>query len=136
MPGPSPSAVIRFTTNQPKRIVLMAPKEHHCLSELLVHHEFRELNVRVLAVISNYEVLGDLTRKFNNPFRYQAPARPLREVHEAEVLAVLARYQPNFVVLAKYLRILTSYFIAHYFNRLINIHHSFLPAFVGASPYA
>ena len=131
-----PSAVIRLTTNQPKNIVLMATKEHHCLSELLVRHEFGELNARVLAVISNYEVLGDLTRKFNLPFHYLPHADRTREAHEAEVLAVLAQYQPDFVVLAKYMRILTSEFVAHYSNRLINIHHSFLPAFVGASPYA
>jgi formyltetrahydrofolate deformylase len=131
-----PSAVIRLTTNQPKNIVLMATKEHHCLSELLVRHEFGELNARVLAVISNYEVLGDLTRKFNLPFHYLPHADRSRETHEAEVLAVLAQYQPDFVVLAKYMRILTSDFVAHYSNRLINIHHSFLPAFVGASPYA
>ncbi|MDB5269275.1 MAG: formyltetrahydrofolate deformylase [Hymenobacter sp.] len=131
-----PSAVIRLTTNQPKNIVLMATKEHHCLSELLVRHEFGELNARVLAVISNYEVLGDLTRKFNLPFHYLPHADRSREAHEAEVLAVLAQYQLDFVVLAKYMRILTSEFVAHYSNRLINIHHSFLPAFVGASPYA
>ena len=131
-----PSSVIRLTTNQPKNIVLMATKEHHCLSELLVRHEFGELNARVLAVISNYEVLGDLTRKFNLPFHYLPHADRSRETHEAEVLAVLAQYQPDFVVLAKYMRILTSDFVAHYSNRLINIHHSFLPAFVGASPYA
>ncbi|GAB2873713.1 formyltetrahydrofolate deformylase [Hymenobacter ruber] len=130
------SAVIRLTTNQPKNIVLMATKEHHCLSELLVRHEFGELNARVLAVISNYEVLGDLTRKFNLPFHYLPHADRSRETHEAEVLAVLAQYQPDFVVLVKYMRILTSEFVAHYSNRLINIHHSFLPAFVGASPYA
>lgn len=130
------AAVIRLTTNQPKNIVLMATKEHHCLSELLVRHEFGELNARVLAVISNYEVLGDLTRKFNIPFHYLPHADRSRETHEAEVLAVLAQYQPDFVVLAKYMRILTSDFVAHYSNRLINIHHSFLPAFVGASPYA
>ncbi|GAB3864593.1 formyltetrahydrofolate deformylase [Hymenobacter segetis] len=134
--GLPPSAVIRLTTNQPKNIVLMATKEHHCLSELLVRHEFGELNARVLAVISNYEVLGDLTRKFNLPFHYLPHADRSRETHEAEVLAVLAQYQPDFVVLAKYMRILTSEFVAHYSNRLINIHHSFLPAFVGASPYA
>jgi formyltetrahydrofolate deformylase len=130
------AAHIRLTTNQPKNIVLMATKEHHCLSELLVRHEFGELNARVLAVISNYEVLGDLTRKFNIPFHYLPHADRTREAHEAEVLAVLAHYQPDFVVLAKYMRILTSDFVAHYANRLINIHHSFLPAFVGASPYA
>lgn len=131
-----PTANIRLTTNQPKNIVLMATKEHHCLSELLVRHEFGELNARVLAVISNYEVLGNLTRKFNVPFHYLPHADRTREAHEAEVLAVLAQYQPDFVVLAKYMRILTSDFVAHYTNRLINIHHSFLPAFVGASPYA
>ncbi|MBF9144149.1 formyltetrahydrofolate deformylase [Hymenobacter properus] len=130
------AASIRLTTNQPKKIVLMATKEHHCLSELLVRHEFGELNARVLAVVSNYEVLGDLTRKFNLPFHYLPHANRTREAHEAEVLAVLAQYQPDFVVLAKYMRILTSDFVAHYPNRLINIHHSFLPAFVGASPYA
>ncbi|WP_201978351.1 formyltetrahydrofolate deformylase [Hymenobacter rubidus] len=131
-----PGAKIRLTNNQPKNIVLMATKEHHCLSELLVRHEFGELNARVLAVISNYEVLGDLTRKFNLPFHYLTHTGRSREAHEAEVLAVLAQYQPDFVVLAKYMRILSSEFVAHYTNRLVNIHHSFLPAFVGASPYA
>ena len=130
------SAIIRLTSNHQKPIVLLATKEHHCLSELLVRHEFGELNARVLAVISNHEVLGDLTRKFNIPFHYLPHAGRTREAHEAEVLEVLAGYQPEFVVLAKYMRILSPGFVAHYANRLINIHHSFLPAFVGASPYA
>lgn len=71
----------------------MVTKKHHCLSELLVHHEFEELNARVLAVISNYKVLGDLTHKFNIPFHYRLPADRPREAHETEVLAVLTRYQ-------------------------------------------
>ncbi len=129
-------AHIRLTSNKPKNIVLMATKEHHCLSELLVRHEFGELNARVQAVVSNYEVLGDLARKFNLPFHYLPHTGRTRETHEAEVLAVLAHYQPDFVVLAKYMRILSSEFVAHYTNRLVNIHHSFLPAFVGANPYA
>lgn len=129
-------SAIRLTDNRPKDIVLLVTKEHHCLSELLVRHEFGELNARVRAVVSNHEVLGDLTRKFNLPFHYVPHAGRSREAHEAEVLAVLARYQPEFVVLAKYMRILSADFVARYANRLINIHHSFLPAFVGASPYA
>ena len=129
-------AAVRLTDNRPKDIVLLVTKEHHCLSELLVRHEFGELNARVRAVVSNHEVLGDLTRKFNLPFHYVPHADRSREAHEAEVLAVLARYQPEFVVLAKYMRILSADFVARYANRLINIHHSFLPAFVGASPYA
>ncbi|GAB3578466.1 formyltetrahydrofolate deformylase [Hymenobacter daeguensis] len=127
---------IRFSDNHPKDIVLMATKEHHCLSELLVRHAFGELNARVLAVISNYEVLGDLTRRFDIPFHFISHQGLTREAHEAAVLATLAQYQPEFVVLAKYMRILSSEFVAHYANRLINIHHSFLPAFVGANPYA
>ena len=127
---------IRFSNNHPKDIVLMATKEHHCLSELLVRHAFGELNARVLAVISNYEILGDLTRRFDIPFHFIPHQAKTREAHEAEVLAALAPYRPEFVVLAKYMRILTPEFVAHYSNRLINIHHSFLPAFVGASPYA
>jgi formyltetrahydrofolate deformylase len=131
-----PDSFIRFSDNHPKDIVLMATKEHHCLSELLVRNAFGELNARVLAVISNYEVLGDLTRRFDIPFHFISHQGISREAHEAAVLATLAQYQPEFVVLAKYMRILTPEFVAHYSNRLINIHHSFLPAFVGANPYA
>ncbi|WP_245882655.1 formyltetrahydrofolate deformylase [Hymenobacter chitinivorans] len=130
------AADIRLSDNRPKNIVLMATKEHHCLSELLVRHAFGELNARVLAVISNYPKLGDITRQFGLPFHHVSHEGQTREAHEQEVLAVLAGYQPEFVVLAKYMRILSSEFVAHYANRLINIHHSFLPAFVGASPYA
>jgi formyltetrahydrofolate deformylase len=129
-------ASIRLSDNQPKNIVLMATKEHHCLSELLVRHAFGELNARVLAVISNHEELGDLARRFDIPFHCVSHQGLTREAHEAAVLATLAPYQPEFVVLAKYMRILSSEFVAHYPNRLINIHHSFLPAFVGANPYA
>ncbi|TGE29322.1 formyltetrahydrofolate deformylase [Hymenobacter metallicola] len=130
------AADIRLSDNRPKNIVLMATKEHHCLSELLVRHAFGELNARILGVISNYPVLGELTRQFGLPFHYITHEGKSREAHEAEVLDVLAGYQPEFVVLAKYMRILSSGFVAHYANRLVNIHHSFLPAFVGASPYA
>ena len=131
-----PAATVRLSDTRPKDVVLMATKEHHCLSELLVRHAFGELNARVLAVISNHEVLGDLARRFDVPFHCIPHQGLTREAHEAAVLAALARYQPEYVVLAKYMRILSSDFVAHYPNRLINIHHSFLPAFVGASPYA
>lgn len=130
------AAEVRLTDNRPKNLVLLATKEHHCLSELLVRHAFGELNARILAVISNHEVLGELTRKFDLPFHYLPHEGRSRAQHEAEILAQLAAYAPDFVVLAKYMRILSPEFVAPYANRLINIHHSFLPAFVGASPYA
>jgi formyltetrahydrofolate deformylase len=130
------AADIRLTDNRKKNIVLLVTKEHHCLSELLVRHAFGELNANILGVISNHEVLGELTRKFDLPFHYLPHEGRSRETHEAEVLALLANYAPDYVVLAKYMRILSPEFVAPYANRLINIHHSFLPAFVGASPYA
>jgi formyltetrahydrofolate deformylase len=130
------AADIRLTDNRKKNIVLLVTKEHHCLSELLVRHAFGELNANILGVISNHEVLGELTRKFGLPFHYLPHEERSREAHEAEVLAQLASYAPDYVVLAKYMRILSPEFVAPYANRLINIHHSFLPAFVGASPYA
>ncbi|MFD1873653.1 formyltetrahydrofolate deformylase [Hymenobacter bucti] len=130
------AADIRLTDNRRKNIVLLVTKEHHCLSELLVRHAFGELNANILGVISNHEVLGELTRKFDLPFHYLPHEGRSREAHEAEVLALLASYAPDYVVLAKYMRILSPAFVAPYANRLINIHHSFLPAFVGASPYA
>ncbi|MGI4763240.1 MAG: formyltetrahydrofolate deformylase [Janthinobacterium lividum] len=130
------AAEVRLTDNRRKNLVLLATKEHHCLSELLVRHAFGELNANILAVISNHEVLGELTRKFDLPFHYLPHEGRSRAQHETEILAQLAAYAPDFVVLAKYMRILSSDFVAPYANRLINIHHSFLPAFVGASPYA
>jgi formyltetrahydrofolate deformylase len=130
------AADVRLTDNRRKNLVLLATKKHHCLSELLVRHAFGELNANILAVISNHEVLSELTRKFDLPFHYLPHEGRSRAQHEAEVLAHLATYKPDFVVLAKYMRILSPEFVAPYANRLINIHHSFLPAFVGANPYA
>jgi formyltetrahydrofolate deformylase len=134
--GLLPAADVRLTDNRRKNIVLLVTKEHHCLSELLVRYAFGELNANILGVISNHEVLGELTRKFDLPFHYLPHEGRSRATHEAEVLALLATYEPDYVVLAKYMRILSPEFVAPYANRLINIHHSFLPAFVGASPYA
>ena len=127
---------IKLTDKRKKDIVLLATKEHHCLSDLLIRYAFQELNARILCVISNHEVLADLTRKFDVPFHYIGHEGKSREEHEAEVLSAIQAYNPEFVVLAKYMRILSPEFVAHYSNRLINIHHSFLPAFVGANPYA
>lgn len=129
------AADIRLTDNRKKSIVLLVTKEHHCLSELLVRHAFGELHANILGVISNHELLGELTRRFDLPFHYLPHEGRSRAAHEAEVLARLATYAPDYVVLAKYMRILSPEFVAPYANRLINIHHSFLPAFVGASPY-
>lgn len=127
---------IRLTERRKKDIVLLATKEHHCLSDLLIRHAFNELSTNILCVISNYDVLEELTRKFDVPFHHISHKGMSREAHEAAVLRTIQQYNPEFVVLAKYMRILSGDFVAHFTNRIVNIHHSFLPAFVGANPYA
>jgi formyltetrahydrofolate deformylase len=129
-------ALLKLSDGQKKNIVLLVTKEHHCLSDLLVRHAFGELNANIKAVVSNYNALEDLTTKFGVPFHHIAHEGKTREQHEMEVADVVQAYDPEFLVLAKYMRILSPAFIQQYSNRIINIHHSFLPAFVGASPYA
>lgn len=126
---------VKLVGNRKKDIVILATKEYHCLSDLLVRHKFNDLNANVLAVISNYSNLRELTEKLEVPFYHIDHSEKPREQHEDEILQLLARFKPDFVVLAKYMRVLSPKFISAYNNRIINIHHSFLPAFVGANPY-
>lgn len=128
-------AVVRLSRLEPKRVVVLASREHHCLGDILIRHAFGELNARVLAVVSNHAVLEPLVRRFELPFHYVDVAGRSREAHEAELLEVVDRYRPDYLVLAKYMRILSPEFVARFPRRIINIHHSFLPAFVGARPY-
>jgi formyltetrahydrofolate deformylase len=128
-------AEVRLSDAEPKRVVVLASKEHHCLADILVRDSFREIDARVLAVISNHAVLEPLVRKFDLPFHHLPHGDLPREAHEAQVLAAVRQYRPDYVVLAKYMRVLGSSFVAEFPARLVNIHHSFLPAFAGARPY-
>ncbi|MGV3772984.1 MAG: formyltetrahydrofolate deformylase [Verrucomicrobiales bacterium] len=128
-------ATIRISNLAPKQVVILVSKEHHCLADLLVRHAFGELNANVLAVISNHQVLESFTARFDIPFEFVSAEGMSREAHEAAIIKMIERYSPEFLVLAKYMRVLSSEFVARYPSRIINIHHSFLPAFVGARPY-
>lgn len=129
------SANMRLTARQKKDIVIMVTREYHCLSDLLVRHAFGELDAHIRAVISNHNNLEELTQKFNIPFHHLPHENLSREEHEQQLLKVLASYKPDLIVLAKYMRVLTADFVSQFTNRIINIHHSFLPAFIGAHPY-
>lgn len=129
-------AVVRLTKKQNQSVVLLATKEHHCLSDLLVRNYYKDLNIDVKAVVSNYNNLQFLTEKFEIPFHYVSHEGMSREEHEQLVINNIKQYNPAYLVLAKYMRVLTPAFINQFSNRIINIHHSFLPAFVGANPYA
>lgn len=128
-------ADVSLTDNRRPRIVVLVTKEHHCLGELLLRHAFGELGGDIVAVISNYDSLRTLAEKFSLPYHHVSHEGMNREAHEALILEQIALYQPDYIVLAKYMRVLTPAAVARYPYRLINIHHSFLPAFVGASPY-
>ena len=133
--GLPPNAIVTLQPEHPKKIVIMVTKEHHCLSDLLVRHHFNELNAQILAVIGNYDSLQNFTEKFGIPFIYISHEGKDKATFEQEMLQVLARLQPDYVVLAKFMRILSPQFVEAWQTRIINIHHSFLPAFVGANPY-
>jgi formyltetrahydrofolate deformylase len=129
-------AAIRVVAPRPKRIVLMATKESHCLGDILIRHEAGELEAEVVGVVANYDLLRPLVEKFGIPYVCVPHDGLSRAEHEARVLEALAAFEPiDYIVLAKYMRILTPEFVARYDERIINIHHSFLPAFIGANPY-
>jgi formyltetrahydrofolate deformylase len=126
---------IKLTENRKKNIVILATKEYHCLSDLLVRHKFNDLHANILAVISNHAVLEDLTLKFDIPYFSVDASDKSRDEHEGELLKIIEKFQPEYIVLAKYMKILSPNFVSRFNNRIINIHHSFLPAFIGANPY-
>ncbi|WP_145557798.1 formyltetrahydrofolate deformylase [Yersinia aldovae] len=118
-----------------RRIVIMITKEAHCLGDLLMKSAYGGLDVEIAAVISNHNTLQSLVERFDIPFHLISHEGQSREEHNALLMAQIDSYQPDYVVLAKYMRVLTPAFVQNYPNKIINIHHSFLPAFIGASPY-
>lgn len=118
-----------------KRIVVLVTKEAHCLGDLLMKAYYGGLSVDIAAVVGNHDALRELAEKFNIPFHLVSHVSLDRTQHEQALLGAVAQYEPDYLVLAKYMRVLTPDFVAQYPNRIINIHHSFLPAFIGAAPY-
>ena len=126
---------IQLHPSQKKRVVIMVTREQHCLSDLLVRHHFGELQADIVGVIGNYSTLQSFTEKLDIPFYHISHEGQEKESYEALMLEQLKELNPNYIILAKYMRILSPSFVQQFPNRIINIHHSFLPAFAGASPY-
>jgi formyltetrahydrofolate deformylase len=119
-----------------KNIIIMATKEMHALGDILIRHEAGELEANILAVVSNYDALESLVSKFNIPFVTISHEGLERSAHENKIIECIDGFQNvDYIVLAKYMRILTPRFVETYEDKIINIHHSFLPAFIGANPY-
>jgi formyltetrahydrofolate deformylase len=128
-------AHIRVIEPETKKIILMATKESHALGDILVRHFNGELDAEIQCVIANHNTLETFVRRFDVPF-FHIPADGLsREEHEAQVMKLIGEFEFDYIVLAKYMRILTPTFVNAYPEQIINIHHSFLPAFIGANPY-
>ena len=130
-----PAACVRVARDERRPIVLLASREPHCLGELLLLDAVGDLPGRIVAVVSNHDLLAPLVARFAVPFHHVPVTGADRDAHEADLEAVLAAYTPDYLVLARYMRVLSAGFVARRPHRIVNIHHSFLPAFAGASPY-
>lgn len=129
------SAQVFCEESRRKNIVVMATKENHCLGDILIRENSGDLNANVLAVVANHEDLREFAGKFDVPFICVPSDGVGREEHEKMVLTELKKLNFDYLILAKYMRILSSDFVLNYEEKIINIHHSFLPAFIGANPY-
>lgn len=117
-----------------KRMAIFVSKEDHCLMELLWRWKAGELPVDIAMVISNYEDSREVVESYGIPY-FCIPVTPQTKQDAEQKALYLMRDKVDFIVLARYMQILSSDFVAHYANSIINIHHSFLPAFIGANPY-
>jgi formyltetrahydrofolate deformylase len=122
-------------TDRPKRMAIMVSKQGHCLIDLLWRWEVSEIDAVIPLVISNHAELAPKVEAHGIPFRHLPIARGERVEQEVKVAALLHENAIDFVVLARYMQILSPQFLGHFRQPIINIHHSFLPAFIGANPY-
>jgi len=117
------------------RVALFVTKDNHCLYDLLSRHESGELNMEIPLIISNRENLKSAAERFDIPFHCIPITKETKAAREAEEIELLHKHECEMVILARYMQILSSQMVDAFPHRIINIHHSFLPAFPGARPY-
>lgn len=122
-------------SNRPLRMAIFVSKMSHCLYDMLARYIAGEWDVEIPIIISNHPDLEPVARQFGIPFEVVPVSRDNKEEMEQREFELLDRHKIDFIVLARYMQVLSEEFIARYPERIINIHHSFLPAFVGAKPY-
>jgi formyltetrahydrofolate deformylase len=125
---------LTFSDEVPK-VVVFASTASHCLYDLLLCQQIGDLGGRIVGVISNHETLAEVCRHFDVAFHYAPVIKADKPAAEQRQLAILDSLAADVVVLARYMQILSPEFVNRWPNRIINIHHSFLPAFAGARPY-
>ncbi|ADU96793.1 formyltetrahydrofolate deformylase [Thermovibrio ammonificans] len=122
-------------SSEVKRVAIFVSKYDHCLYELLYRFKAGELKGELVTVISNHRDLQPVVEMFGVPFVYSPKSRENKREAEEREIEILEREGIDLIVLARYMQILSDRFVNRFRNRIINIHHSFLPAFVGAKPY-
>ena len=123
-----------FSGTKPKMAIFVS-KMSHCLYDMLPRYTAGEWNVEIPLIISNHPELEHIGRRFDIPFYVFPINKENKEEQERAEMELLAKHQVNFIVLARYMQIISERMIEAFPNRIINIHHSFLPAFIGAKPY-
>ncbi len=127
-------ALVKVNPNPEKKAIVLVTKEYHCLADILVRNHFKTLGASVQCVIGNYTHLEDITKRFDIPY-YHVPFADPATNPEKQVLDIIAGFEYDYLVLAKFMRVLSPDFVGRFPNQIVNIHHSFLPAFAGANPY-
>lgn len=117
------------------KMALFVSKYDHCLYDVLGRYSAGEFNVEIPLIVSNHEDLRAVADRFDIPFYYVPFTKDIKEEGEKRQIELLQKYEIDFVVLARYMQIISPNLISLYENKIINIHHSFLPAFPGAKPY-
>jgi len=125
---------INYSDVKPKLAVFVS-KYDHCMQEILWRHKIGEFKADIAAVISNHPDLKSLADHYNVPFHYFPIAKENKAEQEKKEIELLHKLKVDAVILARYMQILSNKFVAEFPNRIINIHHSFLPAFIGGNPY-
>lgn len=123
-----------FSDTKP-RMAIFVSKMPHCLFDLLARYTAGEWNVEIPLIISNHPDLQHVAERFGIPFHLFPITKETKEEQEKKEMELLAKHKITFIVLARYMQVISEQMINAYPNRIINIHHSFLPAFVGAKPY-
>lgn len=130
-----PFAIVKVNPQPEKKIIVLVTKDYHCLGDILTRNHFKTLGAKVQCVIGNHPDLKNITERFDVPFHLVEHHNKSREDFEEEIVKLIDPYNPDYLILAKFMRILSPEFITAFKLKIINIHHSFLPAFIGANPY-
>ena len=124
-----------YISDTKPRMAIFVSKMSHCLFDLLARYTAGEWNVEIPLIISNHPDLQHVAERFGIPFHLFPITKETKEEQEKKEMELLAKHKITFIVLARYMQVISEQMINAYPNRIINIHHSFLPAFVGAKPY-